>query len=264
LEFLTAEFRSGKAYRSLNVSRSMLSSTLNKIEDVPIGRHPMVSMLMKGAYLAKPPMPKYNHTWDPDRVLNHLKTVENSKAKLMVLSRKLVTLIALSTLSRSAEIASIRLSSVIFSRDSVVFSLDKPTKTQKGVALRSLLIKRLPEISLDPVACLQCYIDFTLPLRSQENSNFLFMGAVKPHRPVTSATVGRWIKLSLADSGIDTQIFSAHSTRGAASSKAAAAGVPVESIMQAAQWSRESTFAKHYRRDISVPFEVQNAVFQSG
>ena len=66
------------------------------------------------------------------------------------------------------------------------------------------------------------------------------------------------------DSGIDTQYFSAHSTRDPASYKAAAAGVPVESIMQAAQWSRESTFSKHYRRDLSVPLNVQDAVFQSG
>jgi len=63
---------------------------------------------------------------------------------------------------------------------------------------------------------------------------------------------------------IETQYFLAHSTRSAASSKAAAAGVPVESIMQAAQWSRESTFSKHYRRDHTVPLYVQDAVFQSG
>ena len=264
LEFLTAEFRSGKAYRSLNVTRSMLSGTLGKIDGVPIGRHPLVSMLMKGAYVAKPPMPRYNHTWDPDQVLIYLKTIENSKAKLIVLSRKLVTLLALATLSRSSEIASIRFDSVVFYQDSVVFSLNKPTKTQKGVALRSLSIKRLPEIDLDPVACLKSYVDLTAPLRNQSNSSFFFVGAVKPHKPVSSSTIGRWIKQSLSDSGIDTQIFSAHSTRGAASSKAAAAGVPVESIMQTAQWSSESTFARHYRRDLPIPFNVQDAVFQSG
>ena len=205
----------------------MLSGTLNKIDDIPIGRHPLVSMLMKGAYVAKPPVPKYNNTWDPDQVLNHLKSVENSKVKLICLSRKLVTLLALATLSRSAEIASIRLDSIKFSRDSVVFSLDKPTKTQRGVALRSFLVKRLPEINLDPVECLQCYVSLTAPLRDQSNNKILLVGAVKPHGPVSSATVGRWIKQSLSDSGIDTQYFSAHSTRGAASSKAAAAGVPV-------------------------------------
>ena len=68
----------------------------------------------------------------------------------------------------------------------------------------------------------------------------------------------------LSDSGIDTQIFSAHSTRVAVSSKTATAGVTVEIFMQTAQWSNESTFARHYRRDLPVPFNVQDAVFLSG
>ncbi|XP_078661233.1 uncharacterized protein LOC144905436 [Branchiostoma floridae x Branchiostoma belcheri] len=41
----------------------------------------------------------------------------------------------------------------------------------------------------------------------------------------------------------------AHSTRGASTSAAAAAGVSLHSIMKAADWSRESTFLKYYRRD---------------
>jgi hypothetical protein len=53
----------------------------------------------------------------------------------------------------------------------------------------------------------------------------------------------------LKETGINTAIFSAHSVRGAASSKAAAAGVPIQSILNQGHWASESTFAKFYRRE---------------
>ena len=51
--------------------------------------------------------------------------------------------------------------------------------------------------------------------------------------------------LSLA--GIDG-VFTAHSTRGASASAAARAGVALSHMMEAADWSRESTFKKFYHR----------------
>jgi hypothetical protein len=57
LEFLSWLVGKGKAYRTINLSRSMLSSTLGKIDGVDIGKHPLVVKLMKGAYNKKPPIP---------------------------------------------------------------------------------------------------------------------------------------------------------------------------------------------------------------
>ena len=51
-------------------------------------------------------------------------------------------------------------------------------------------------------------------------------------------------------SGIDTGIFSAHSTRGAAISKARAAGVSIPDILRAADWSSVSTFKRFYHRPV--------------
>jgi len=53
--------------------------------------------------------------------------------------------------------------------------------------------------------------------------------------------LGRWIKTCIADAGIDGSVFSAHSTRGAGASKAAASGVAIEAILKAASWSSELT-----------------------
>ena len=104
--------------------------------------------------------------------------------------------------------------------------------------------------SICPVACMECYIDRTAPLRNDSNSESLFIGSNKPHKPVPSSTIGRWIKEQLKEAKIDTLVFSAHSGRGAAASKALNRGVPVQSILNLGHWSRESTFAKFYKRSV--------------
>ncbi|KAK4015146.1 hypothetical protein OUZ56_030134 [Daphnia magna] len=51
-----------------------------------------------------------------------------------------------------------------------------------------------------------------------------------------------WIRSCLKAAGVDTAMFKAPSTRGAATSKALATGLSLDSILKAGQWSRESTF----------------------
>ena len=63
---------------------------------------------------------------------------------------------------------------------------------------------------------------------------------------MSSSSIARWLKLGLEDAGVDTSIFKGHSTRGASSSKAAASGVTVSDILQAADWSSEGTFQRFY------------------
>ena len=56
-----------------------------------------------------------------------------------------------------------------------------------------------------------------------------------------------WVKEVLKDSGIDTSVFSAGSTRAAATSKAAASGATGDDIIRCGGWNRESTFRKWYK-----------------
>ena len=77
----------------------------------------------------------------------------------------------------------------------------------------------------------------------------LLISTNRPHGHVSVATVGRWIKEQLSVAGIDTSTFSAHSTRGAAASKAAGAGIPIQTILDSGHWAKESTFARFYHRE---------------
>ena len=50
--------------------------------------------------------------------------------------------------------------------------------------------------------------------------------------------------------GIDTKIFTAGSVRPAAVSRAKALAVPISVILARAGWAHESTFARHYDKEI--------------
>jgi site-specific recombinase XerD len=94
------------------------------------------------------------------------------------------------------------------------------------------------------------YIDRTAPLRNNSNSESLFIGSNKLHKPVSSSNIGRWIKEKLKEANIDTSVFSAHSARGAATAEAMNRGVPVQFILNLGHWTWESTFGKFYKRSV--------------
>ena len=69
--------------------------------------------------------------------------------------------------------------------------------------------------------------------------------------------------MALQNSGIDPK-FSAHSCRAASTSKAMSVCVSLENILNAAQWSKESTFYKFYCEDIVTSETSANSDFALG
>ena len=62
-------------------------------------------------------------------------------------------------------------------------------KTAKTTVVRSSLVRR------------------TSDYKSSSNNFKLFISFIRPHKPVTTSTVGRWIKSVLSSAGIDTSVF---------------------------------------------------------
>ena len=77
---------------------------------------------------------------------------------------------------------------------------------------------------------LQEYIRRTTYLREKDSSKhrLLLTYTKKPPHEATSQSISRWIKDSLEESGINTTIFKAHSTRHASTSAAARGGTNIE------------------------------------
>ena len=114
--------------------------------------------------------------------------------------------------------------------------------------------------------CIYCvlkeYLTLTKVLRKNCDRSRLLISYVKPYKPVTRDTISRWIKCVLFRSGVDTKIFSSHSVRAAANSKAKINSIPIMDILQKAGWSREKTFARFYDKEIVHKDAVQNAILK--
>ena len=117
-----------------------------------------------------------------------------------------------------------------------------------------------PEVC--PVTVLQLYLRKTAeqvtPMRSPKP---VFVTSRKPIHRAKPGTIGHWIKDILSLAGVDTDNFSAHSTRSASTSHAATRGVPISDILKAANWSTQTTFERFYYRLVGSD-SFQRAILQ--
>ena len=103
-----------------------------------------------------------------------------------------------------------------------------------------------------PVNTLKVYLQHTKKFLSaaEDGLNPLFIAIREPHKLVTSATISRWMKNLMEQSGIDVDQFKPHSVRAAATSAASTLGVSIKDILKTANWARESTFLRFYHKPI--------------
>ncbi|XP_047029537.1 uncharacterized protein LOC124637219 [Helicoverpa zea] len=259
ISFLTEQFNKGASYGSLNSHRSALSLLLGN----NIGSDECVKRLLKGAYKLKPSKPKYTHTWDPQLVLNHVSNwYPNRDLDLYRLTKKLVILLALCTAQRVQTLSLIKLENINISSTGIKIIITDIIKTSAPGREQPVLF--LPyfvdNTNICPATVLSDYIYATKTLRNK-NSDNLILTIKKPNRAATAQTISRWIKLVLSESGVDTSIFSAHSTRHASTSSASSAGVCIDTIRRTAGWtSRSHTFAKFYKLNIINEAEFAESV----
>ena len=69
---------------------------------------------------------------------------------------------------------------------------------------------------------------------------------------MSPSTVSRWVGQVLAMAGINTEVFKAHSTRSASSSKAEVTGFSLTDIIKQGHWSQASIFQRFYRKNIKI------------
>ena len=249
--FLALLYKEGYQYNSVNAYRSAISSVHEKIDGVAIGQHPMVSRLVRGVFNARPPIPRYSSTWDVQLVLNFIETRgKNNNLSLKMLTSKTVFLLAITRPSRSADLSQLESARLRYDKTGVTFFPSTLAKqSRQGKPIKEFFF---PLFSSNPTLCpvmtLKDYMARTEPLRGTETR--LFISYIKPHKPVTSSTIARWLKLILDQAGVDPNIFGAHSTRGASASAAARGGITTEDILNAANWSSESVFQKFYHKEV--------------
>ncbi len=235
----------------VNTARSALSSVLVLPNGTAFGQHPYVKRLLKGVFETKPALPRYTCVWDVEVVLDYLKNLgSNTELTLKLLTLKLVMLLGLLSGQRCQTLHSLNIKDMVLGESKCVFLLTSLLKTSAPnrhlTHIEFLAYPQDPKLCV--INCLNAYLKRTKPHRC--GTLQLFLSIQKPFKAVSCDTISRWLKSVLDMAGIDTAIFTAHSTRTASTSCAKAKGLPSHVIMEAAGWHSESTFAKFYNKCI--------------
>ena len=264
LTFLAEQFSQGKEYRSINVLRSAISSAHCHIDDKPVGQHPLIVRLMKGVSISRPPQPRYQKTWNVSVVTAHLASLGcNKTMSIKQLSQKLCMLMALTCPERSSVMASLDITYMRHYPEGVKFSHTIFRKRAHSGNLGESVYPKFTDESLCPVTCLSVYLERTKDWRAiSKDKPRLFLSIKKPHKPVSSSTLSRWIKETIFQSGIKDFSFKGHSVRSASTSAARASGLSIDTIISMADWTNESTFKKFYYRP-SLPVTYGTTVLSN-
>ena len=249
LTFLAEQFAEGKQYRTINVLRSAISSAHVHVDSKPIGQHPLVVRLMRGVSICRPPQPRYQHTWNVAMVTEYLSRLGgNDNLSEKQLAQKLCMLMALTCPERSSILASLNIKYLKYFPEGVKFQHTIFRKRSHNGKLGESVFPKFADTLLCPVACLSTYLDRTKKWRKDKTDIMqqnLFLSFKKPHKPVTSATLSRWLKEVIRQSGIK-DIFGGHSVRSASTSTAKKAGLSIDIILDMADWTSPSTFNLFY------------------
>ena len=247
LEFLTELFQSGLGYSAVNTARSALSAVVKTDSGIPIGTHSAVSRFLKGVYELRTPTPRYHSTWDVSVLLAYLKEKgTNSSLSLKDLTIKVCAMLLLASAQRLQTIHSLRLSCIDMQEGCCVIKVvDKLKTSRPGFHQLPLKFFEYEDECLCVMHCLKEYISRTAPVRGSDKLILCFQ---KPHKPASKDSISRWMKMLLANAGI--QNFGAHSFRGAASSAMLRGGVSIEEIMKTAGWTKATTFQRFYNKPL--------------
>ena len=92
-EFLISVFHTGVGYSSINTARSSQSALIEPINDLTLGKQPIIQRYMRGIFNSRLSLPNHTATWNPDNALNYFNSVPvNDDLTLKQLSHKVTNL----------------------------------------------------------------------------------------------------------------------------------------------------------------------------
>ena len=149
----------------------------------------------------------------------------------------------------------------------IVLQTQFGSKTDRPGHRRSppVTLRKCEEESLCPVRYVSAYKERMEPLRQASGTQQLFISPFT-HRPVKLATLRRWMVMVMREAGV---IASAGSTRATVTSQCALLhDVPLQQLLNSADWTREDTPFRYYvrvlpertLRSISSQRSLQDAV----
>ena len=251
VNFITGCYDKGLGHSAISTARSALATFIS-IDNVPLGQHPIITRLIKGIYTSRPAIPKNTIVWDTEIILTYLKRLSPcKKLNISVLTWKLAALTALLTGQRNQSLHLLDIRNITLTHSKIKIRYgDLLKQTRPGYQLSELTIRAYaPDKRLCLVLLMTEYLNRVKSIRGDINQ--LFLTTQPPIRAASQQTIARWIKVILSKAGLDLTLFTPHSTRSAATTKARSANIPLPTILKTAGWSSASTFARYYDKPIS-------------
>ncbi len=273
LEYLQERLTAGAAATTLRVYVVAIAAR-RQLDEIPLGRHRMVSAFMCGVRRLRPARPT---SWDLSVVLEGLVTAPFEpleSAPERILSLKVNLLLALTSLKRVGDLQALSVSEMCmdFAPGLVKVTLrPSPGYIPKvlSTSFRSQVVTlhsfHSPPFSssedeklhmLCPVRALKLYVDRSKVWRKSSQLLVCF-GAGRRGLATPKQRISHWVRdansLAYEARNLPSPLsLRAHSTRGVASSQALFRGVPLEDICVAAGWSSPHTFVRFYNLDIDT------------
>ena len=268
LEFLQLGVEKGLAVGTIKGQVSALSVFFQR----PLAAHSLMKSFLQGVIRVNPPIKAPLYPWDLNLVLSALQRQPFeplSVIPLVLLTRKLVFLVAMASARRVSELAALSCKApyLLLHKDRVVLRplpsfLPKVVSNfhlNQDVILPSFFPKpsskeeRLLH-SLDVVRAVKIYLEATAQIRKTDVL-FILPEGPKKGQAASKATIAKWIRQTIIQAyGLKGKSpplsVKAHSTRAISASWAAYHQVPMAQVCRAATWSSVHTFAKFYQMDV--------------
>ena len=249
----------GLGYGALNTARSALATFLPMYEGYPLGKHPLICWLIKGAYERNPPRARYTCFWDVNKIFALFKNWgRNKELNRKQLTLKLAVLLLLVTSQRGQTIVNLSIQDLDIA-DRAVFKMTSLLKHNRlGDPLDTIVVDPFDTCyRLCPVRTLRAYLERTEEVRKGQQQ--LLLSFCPPYGAITRDTLARWTLIVLGLAGVDTSKYRSHSTRGASVSAAKRLGASLNVILRHAGWRNAESFARFYNKDLErEPAQVGN------
>ena len=281
-EFLTILHNDGLQPNTIAGYRSAIGVIHSGFQDnSTVSNNPIIHRLIAGSFITRPPVSRLVPAWSLTLVLRKLAGPPfepMQTASLKYLSLKCAFLLSFASARRVSQITALSIDKdhLVWLQDGVQLSTRAGflAKNQRinfnpePIVIRSMgsFSSREEDLVWCPVRALKMYMERTETLRG--GCTQLFIKCIAPHNGIRPPTLASWIvetiKLSYpAETSPDTFMEGepnrpnprAHDVRGVSASWAKFHKVPIESILQAATWKSETTFATCYVKDV---FQAEN------
>ena len=133
IEFLICLFHeSNVGYSAINTARSALSLITDPVSGLSFGSQPLVRWFMTGIFKLKPALARYVITFDTNKVLSYLDTIQTSLlTPVKELSHKLAMLLCLLSGQRNQSISALDINFMHLSDTECMFHTPTPLKTTR-------------------------------------------------------------------------------------------------------------------------------------